>query len=213
MTCRSQTYERIVLKASELLRRFGLRKTAVADIAHELGMSPANIYRFFPSKRALVEAVAERRLMVLRQDLAGVVRSRKTAFARLEDLVRAVASSFRTMCDQRDLLEIELARDLLEIEAMRGASQWQFVADFHDFLRAELTKLIRAGVAAGEMRVADPADTAAAVFDGFIWVIEPLMLLRDPEPVAEQRLERQFRLLARALGVSTLAGEVTNVAD
>jgi AcrR family transcriptional regulator len=213
MTCRSQTYERIVLKASELLRRFGPRKTAVADIAHELGMSPANIYRFFPSKRALVEAVAERRLMVLRQDLAGVVRSRKTAFARLEDLVRAVAGSFRTMCDQRDLLEIELARDLLEIEAMRRESQWQFVADFHDFLRAELTKLIRAGVAAGEMRVADPADTAAAVFDGFIWVIEPLMLLRDPEPVAEQRLERQFRLLARALGVSTLAGEVTNVAD
>lgn len=199
MATRSETQERIMLKANELLRRFGPRKTAVADIAQELGMSSANIYKFFPSKRALIEAVAERRMMVLRQHVAGVIGSRKTAFERIEDLVRAVVEFFCTLREERDLLEIELARDFLEFEVMRREERWQFVSEFHDFLRGALTELIRAGVEAGEMHVADPAETAAALFDCFIWVIEPLLLLRDPKPIAEQRLERQFRLLARAL--------------
>ena len=200
MPSRSETHERIVLKAAELLRRFGPRKTAVADIAHELGMSPATIYKFFPSKRALIEAVVERRVMLLRQELMAVIRSRRSAVERIEDLVRAVATFFHTLRKEEDLLEIELARDLLEHEGMRRAEKCQVISEFHDFLRVALTNLIRAGVAAGEMRVADPAEAAAALFDCLVWVIEPLLLLRDPQSVTEQRLERQFRvLLARAL--------------
>jgi AcrR family transcriptional regulator len=199
MATKSETHERILLKAAELLQRFGPRKTAVADIAHELEMSPANIYKFFPSKRALIEAVAERRLMMLRQDLVAVIRSKKTAFERIEDLVRAIAGSFQTMFEENELLEIELTRDLLAIEAMRRAKKWRFVDEFHAFLRTQLTILVRAGVEAGEMRVADPSETAQALFDCLIWVIEPLLLLREAKAASARRLECQFRLLARAL--------------
>ena len=52
-----ETRERIMEAAEALFRRMGFPKTAVADIAAELGMSPANIYRFFPSKNAIVEAI------------------------------------------------------------------------------------------------------------------------------------------------------------
>ena len=44
------TRARIMETAEALFRRLGFAKTAVADIAAELGMSPANVYRFFPSK-------------------------------------------------------------------------------------------------------------------------------------------------------------------
>jgi AcrR family transcriptional regulator len=37
--------------------RIGHKKTTVAEIAHELSMSPANVYRFFRSKRTIEEAV------------------------------------------------------------------------------------------------------------------------------------------------------------
>src|ERR1700730_14465230 len=104
MATRSETPERILLKASELLRRFGYRKTAVADIAHALRMSPANIYKFFPSKRVLVAAVAERRVALLRQRLVGVARSRKSAFQRIEDLVRTVVAFFHNLQEQKDFL-------------------------------------------------------------------------------------------------------------
>jgi len=40
---RDETRERIMIKADELFRQFGFVKTTVADMAAELGMSPANI--------------------------------------------------------------------------------------------------------------------------------------------------------------------------
>src|SRR3954462_15233783 len=54
------TRARIVESAEALFRRLGFTKTAVADIAAELGMSPANVYRFFSSKNAIVEAICQR---------------------------------------------------------------------------------------------------------------------------------------------------------
>ena len=54
------TRARIVETADALFRRLGFAKTAVADIAAELKMSPANVYRFFPSKSAIVEAICQR---------------------------------------------------------------------------------------------------------------------------------------------------------
>ncbi len=54
------TRARIVETAEALFRRLGFAKTAVADIAAELDMSPANVYRFFPSKNAIVEAICQR---------------------------------------------------------------------------------------------------------------------------------------------------------
>ncbi|SFJ44956.1 helix-turn-helix domain-containing protein [Bradyrhizobium sp. Gha] len=52
----------IIQAAADLYREIGHNKTTVADIARRLSMSSANIYRFFPSKRAIEEAVVERML-------------------------------------------------------------------------------------------------------------------------------------------------------
>jgi len=51
---------RIMEAAEEQFRRVGYHRTSVADIAAELGMSPANIYRFFPSRDAINESICGR---------------------------------------------------------------------------------------------------------------------------------------------------------
>ena len=51
---------RIVDTAERLFRQFGYLKTTVGDIAAGLGMSSANIYRFFASKAAITEAVLQK---------------------------------------------------------------------------------------------------------------------------------------------------------
>ena len=52
----------ILATAERLFREIGYLKTTVGDIAKTLKMSPANVYRFFDSKKAIHEGVA-RRLM------------------------------------------------------------------------------------------------------------------------------------------------------
>src|ERR1700704_5814429 len=48
----ADTRARILVVAERLFREIGYQKTTVADIAKMLRMSPANVYRFFDSKKA-----------------------------------------------------------------------------------------------------------------------------------------------------------------
>src|SRR6266545_2649723 len=80
------TRARIMDTAEALFRRLGYAKTAVADIAGELKMSPANVYRFFPSKNAIIEAICQRCLGDLEDTAWAVARSRGSAAERLERL-------------------------------------------------------------------------------------------------------------------------------
>jgi AcrR family transcriptional regulator len=50
-----------ILEAAErILSRFGPRRTTIEDIADEIGLSRPAIYQYFPNKKAVLKAVAER---------------------------------------------------------------------------------------------------------------------------------------------------------
>ena len=59
-----ETRTEILDVAWDLFRELGAR-TTIADIAERLGMSSANVYRFFPSKQALSEAICANQLGAL----------------------------------------------------------------------------------------------------------------------------------------------------
>src|SRR5262252_6759140 len=81
------TRERIMATAGALFRRLGFTKTAVADIAAELHMSPANVYRFFDSKNAIVEAITRRCLSEVEEKAWAVAGSKPPAATRVERLI------------------------------------------------------------------------------------------------------------------------------
>ncbi|MGV2788298.1 TetR family transcriptional regulator, partial [Clostridium perfringens] len=54
------TKEAILDAAEQTLRRYGPDKTSVVDVAKALQVSHGSLYRHFPSKAALREAVTER---------------------------------------------------------------------------------------------------------------------------------------------------------
>src|SRR5438094_10014830 len=83
----NDTRSRIMDTAEALFRRLGFAKTAVADIASELRMSPANVYRFFDSKNAIVEAICRRCLAEVEERAWKVARSKAAAAQRMERLI------------------------------------------------------------------------------------------------------------------------------
>ena len=70
------THRQIVEVAERLFRQIGFQKTMVADIARELHMSPANVYRFFAAKSEINEAVC--------MDLLGKIEAEAGKIAALE---------------------------------------------------------------------------------------------------------------------------------
>ncbi len=86
----SDTRERILEVALRLFREIGYQKTTVADIAKVLRMSPANVYRFFDSKKAIHEGVA-RSLMGEVEDAAQAIATKPgLAAGRLRELMTTI---------------------------------------------------------------------------------------------------------------------------
>lgn len=54
----NQIKKNILDAADKRFRAFGFKKTAMAEIAEDLGMSTSNLYRYFPSKISIAEAFA-----------------------------------------------------------------------------------------------------------------------------------------------------------
>ena len=81
------TRARIIQTAEVLFRRLGFAKTTVADIAAELSMSPANVYRFFASKSAIVEAICKHCLSEVEENAWTVARSKAPAAERMERMI------------------------------------------------------------------------------------------------------------------------------
>src|ERR1700681_880508 len=94
------TPERILEAAEEVLRRFGPAKATVVDVARALGVSHGSVYRHFPSKAALRDAVAERWLARVSTPLAAVAASDAPAPVRLKHwLDRLIAFKRRKALD------------------------------------------------------------------------------------------------------------------
>jgi AcrR family transcriptional regulator len=54
------TPERILDAAARCIRRWGIRRVSMNDVAREAGLSRGSVYRYFPERDALVQAVLER---------------------------------------------------------------------------------------------------------------------------------------------------------
>jgi AcrR family transcriptional regulator len=89
------TRARILDAAERCMRRWGLRRMSMADVGSEAGLSRASVYRYFPDRSALVDAVLER--------LAGqFVAASEPTVDRGETLAEQVAAAVRFIVDNRD---------------------------------------------------------------------------------------------------------------
>ena len=70
--------ESILAATEEVLRRYGPAKATVVDVARVLEVSHAAVYRHFPSKAALREAVIRRWLVQGVDHLASIAENRES---------------------------------------------------------------------------------------------------------------------------------------
>jgi AcrR family transcriptional regulator len=188
------THARIMDTAEALFRRLGYAKTAVADIATELGMSPANIYRFFPSKNAIVEAICRRCLGELDEKAWAVARSKAPAAARLERLVLEILryhlENFTSEKRVHDIVLIAIEDNWDAIQAHKGV------------IRNVIELILRDGVDTGEFTPMDAPETAQLMMVSLIAFMHPLviaqMLQDDADLEAAARGTVQFLIRAIA---------------
>jgi AcrR family transcriptional regulator len=162
------TRGRIIETAEALFRRLGFAKTTVADIASELKMSPANVYRFFPSKNAIVEAICKRALAEVEEKAWAVARSKLPASQRLERLILEILAYHKAnLVTERRVNELVMAA----IE-----HSWETIRTHKDTLRSVTELILRDGMEAGEFEPLDPRRTAELFLRSSVVFCNPMFL-------------------------------------
>ncbi|WP_366510112.1 TetR/AcrR family transcriptional regulator [Mesorhizobium sp.] len=136
--------------AEEHFRRIGYNKTSIADIASELGMSRANVYRFFSSREAINESICRLVVNEVADIAVAIARTNAPALEKLDRLLTAVHRHNKTK-----LIKERSMHDLI-VAAMRE-NRAVIKAHVERMLRI-LEAIIREGTEAGELKVEDPAE-------------------------------------------------------
>jgi AcrR family transcriptional regulator len=185
------TPERILEVTEDVLRRFGLAKATVVDVARALDVSHGSVYRHFPSKASLREAVAKRWLDRVNAPLQKIAESAGPAPAKLERWLRAmIAIKHKKVADDPEMFATYLA---LAQEACK------VVRAHKDGLVDQIAQILSEGVKQGAFQVTDTKATARALFEATARFHHPAHAdeWRDPQLVA--RIDVLLALLLRGV--------------
>jgi AcrR family transcriptional regulator len=185
------TPERILEVTEDVLRRFGLAKATVVDVARALDVSHGSVYRHFPSKASLRQAVAKRWLDRVSTPLAKIAESSGPAPARLERWLRALF----TAKHQRVSEDPEMFATYLTL----AREACQTVKAHKESLTDQVETILSDGMKQGVFQVSDAKTTARAIFDATIRFHHPAHAGEWSDPELPARIDAVLALLLRGL--------------
>jgi AcrR family transcriptional regulator len=185
------TPERILEVTEDVLRRFGLAKATVVDVARALDVSHGSVYRHFPSKASLREAVAKRWLDRVSSPLWAVAQEQGPAPARLERWVRALCTvKQKKVCEDPEMFQTYLTLAREACAAVRA---------HREGLVDQIAGIIADGVEQGAFEVADAKESARAIYEATIRYHHPAHAEEWKDPTLAARFDALLALLMRGL--------------
>lgn len=180
----TDTRERILVVAERLFRQIGYQKTTVADIAKELRMSPANVYRFFDSKKSIHEGVARALMGEVEIEAQRIARSEGPAATRL----RQMMTTINRMNTERYVGDSKL-HEMVEI-AMQ--EDWEVCTAHMELIAMTIGEVIAQGAASGEFEVKDLELAALCACTAMMRFFHPQMIAQcatKPGPTIDQMID------------------------
>ncbi|PPD14140.1 MAG: TetR family transcriptional regulator [Methylobacterium sp.] len=186
------TRSRLIAAATAEIRKIGPRRMTVLHVANGLGMSHANVYRHFPDKTALIDAVLNGWLKGLEQRLGEIVEGPDPADDKLERYVATLARAYaETLRDDPAIFRL-LAE--AEPEAAEPARHRQRIIQ-------QVGRIIEEGIATRLFAGSDARRAAQLALDlAYRFVDARVVLLTAEDQTSDARRDRAIRAVIRALG-------------
>ncbi|MDE5445792.1 TetR family transcriptional regulator [Bradyrhizobium sp. CSA207] len=199
---------RILRETERLLRIYGHRKITVADVADACGFSAANVYRYFSSRRAILNALAAHYLReTARAALGCAICNSHSARDRLSGFLAGLNTALTIFADREPRVS--------QLLADATAEQWPCYTHYDARLVRHITKILSAASASGEFRLADDAEQEARrVKAAACALVEPDVVRSCRDRYAGSTREAVSQLIADAmLSQSVSASQASRHAD
>jgi len=185
------TPERILRAAEECVRRWGIRRVSMGDVALQAGVSRGSVYRYFTDRDALVQAVLERVAEVHVAEAEPAVRRQRTLAGKVAEaavVVRNLAEDERSLGLHEHPGEPELAT--LRLASGRMFGRWvDFWIPFLEAARAD-------GEVRADLDLRQASEWIMRILISLVTVPSATIALDDPKQVRrfiEDYLVRGFR--------------------
>lgn len=183
--------QQILQAAMACFTRRGFHQTRTAEICAEAGMSPSNLFHYFDSKDAIIEALIEEE----RREGAAIIDRLRRANDLLEGLYELIDTTLATLADPTEAkLSIEIAA-----EAMRNPRIATLFERSDLESREELTEILASAAASGQidpgLDLPSTAGWLIALFDGMITraAIDPAFDVQAQTPTLRLLVSRFLR--------------------
>ena len=184
------TRDRILEVAERLFRVIGYQKTTVGDIAKELRMSPANVYRFFESKKAIHQAVARGLMGEVELEAQRIVARPGPVKERFRELLTTI----HRMNTERYVGDSKLH----EMVAIAMEEDWGVCLAHIEVITRTIGSVIAQGAATGEFEAPDVPLAALCTCTGMIRFFHPQMIaqaVNKPTATIDQMIDFLLRAL------------------
>ncbi|WP_448034034.1 TetR/AcrR family transcriptional regulator [Bradyrhizobium liaoningense] len=178
------TRDRILEVAERLFRQIGYQKTTVGDIAKELRMSPANVYRFFESKKAIHQAVARSLMGEVELEAQRIVAKPGPVRERFRELLTTIhrMNTERYVGDNKlhEMVEIAMQED------------WQVCVNHMECVAGFVGQIIAQGVASREFEAPDLQLASLCACTAMMRFFHPQMIAQcatKPGPTIDQMID------------------------
>jgi AcrR family transcriptional regulator len=188
----------IVAAAKKRFTHYGYGKTTMAEVAADCDMSPGNLYRFFPGKLDIAEAIATadfERVLVGQRQIAR--QPGKSARERLSDFL------FDEL--RRTYTRLEKDPRVFEMARVIAAERPTFGNWMLENQRRILVEILEDGEKRGEFAVADKLFAAEMIQSATMKFHYPQLFSKLTLPKLERELEGVLNLLIHGLAAKTAA--------
>jgi TetR/AcrR family transcriptional repressor of uid operon len=183
----------ILEAARRCVARSGFHQTSMQEICAEAGMSPGNLYRYFPSKEAIIAAIAERDRAEVGAELAAAQGS--------DDFFATFGALARHHLVERSADDVGLCAEMVS-ESRRNPAIARIMGDFDKDVHARLVAILQAAAERGEIHADTDFDAVVTMLmvmaDGVWWrrAVDPAF---DPETVLPMFMELTRHMLLGAM--------------
>jgi len=182
--------EKIVAAAIGRFSHYGVRKTTMAEIAGDCGMSVGNLYRFYKNKEDIAVQGA-RSCMTDKAELS------EQAAAHAESAMQRLRAYCLARLRYLHRLVSETPHMFEMVELITGKHQ-NVLQHFEDRAVEAMREIIVEGIREGELRSCDAASVAADIYNATYKYNMPLCM-SAPLPQLEAELDSLIGLLANGL--------------
>ena len=150
--------------AQRCFSRSGFHQTSMQEICQEAGMSPGNLYRYFPSKEAIIADISERNRAQAAENFATVNHA--------PDFFEGLTAVAHHYMVERSAEEVGLCAEIMA-ESRRNPDISRLYQDVERDIKANLVAMLRRAADRGEIRGDLDFEMVAATLmvlgDGISW--------------------------------------------